>query len=92
MTVDVGVTIGRERTTLLEALRAGRSVLVHGARGVGKTSVVPEVASSWDVRQEGRLLLYAGDCSTRRALVRGLVENLFEALGALRTEGLPTIK
>jgi hypothetical protein len=90
----INAIVGREkeRATLLEALRAGRSVLIHGVRGLGKTTVVRQVASSWDARREGRLLLYAGDCSTRRALARGLVESLFEALGSLRAEGLPTLR
>lgn len=89
-----GAIVGRERerAAFVEALRAGHSVRIHGPRGIGKTALVRDVASSWDAKREGRLLLYAPDCSTRRSLLRGLVESLFGVLGSLRAEGLPALR
>lgn len=88
MTADVGAgpgLVGRdhERERLVCALRAGRSVIVCGPPGIGKTALVRDVANRWDHVREGRLLLYAGDGSTRRRLLRCQAESLFLAVGRL---------
>jgi hypothetical protein len=82
----------RERRALAEALRGGRSVWVHGARGVGKSALVRAVAASWDPKRENAILLYAADCSTRKALLRGLLESLFGTLGFIRPPSSSVIR
>jgi len=82
----------RERRELIDALRGGRSVWVHGPPGIGKSSLLLAIAASWDSREEGCMLLYAADCATRRTLLRSVLESLLEVRGSIRGPGSRTIR
>jgi hypothetical protein len=70
--------VGREMivTSLLRLTRQGRSVLLIGAEGMGKTAILRAVADRARGSGRTRLPIYCGDASTLKQMLRSLAEEL----------------
>ena len=70
--------VGRERIVglLIEHLQAGRSVLLTGEAGMGKTAIL---RAAWAQRTQQIRMLYCPQASTVKAILKSLAEELCES-------------
>lgn len=82
--------IGREKLvgTLTDHVQNGRSVLLVGAAGMGKTAILQAVTQRFLQHGASRTVLYCGEASTLKNTLRSLAEGLYDRQRVLPTTPL----